>query len=121
MPVQRRVSFGVSNLWIPHVVLIHFVYYVLLAPQQYADQNAFWTLGTFIRILVGGRTVNAAVAFMWIVHVFETGYTIILARRYETTFIVGLSYVLATLLFGRPGWEELFNRAQETSARNKVV
>ena len=87
--------------------------------------------------------MNAAVKFMWIVHVFEAAYTIILARRYETTFFIGvrllvhrtekrkkltglldcqLLYVLATLLFGRPGWEELSNRAQEESlAQSKVA
>jgi len=36
--------------------------------------------------------VNAAVAFLWIVHVFEAVYTIILARRYETTFVVGVRF-----------------------------
>lgn len=102
----------------------------------------FWTLGTSIRVLVGEKTVDAAVKFMWIVHVFEAVYTIILARRYETTFFVGvrllihwakkrkmltglldcqLLYVLAALLFGRPGWEELSNRAQGSSARGKAA
>jgi len=95
-----------------------------------------------IRILVGEGTVDAAVKFMWIVHAFEAVYTIILARRYETTLLVGvrlpihqtkkrkkltgpldyqLLYVLATLLFGRPGWEELSNRAQESSAQSKAA
>jgi len=88
--VQRRVTFGVSKLWIPHVALIYFIYYVLLSPLQYADYNVFWTPGTFIRVLVGGTTVKTAAVFMWTVHVFEAGYTIILARRYETTFVVGV-------------------------------
>ena len=88
--VQRRITFGVSKLWIPHVILVHFIYYVLFSPQQYPNQNAFWTLGAFIRILVGGKTVNAAVAFMWAVHVFEVAYTVTLARRYETTFVIGV-------------------------------
>lgn len=87
--VRDHLTFGVSRLWIPHVALIHFIYYVLLSPQQYAD-HAFWTLGTFIRILVGGKMVNAAVAFVWVVHVLEAAYTIALARRYETTFVVGV-------------------------------
>ena len=90
--VQRHVTFGVSKHWIPHIVLIHSIYYVFLSPQQYEGQSAFWTLGTFIRVLVGGKTVNAAVAFLWIVHVFEAVYTIILARRYETTFVVGVRF-----------------------------
>jgi len=90
MPAQRRVTFGVSKLWIPHVLLVHLIYYVLLAPQHYGDQNAFWILGTFIRILVGEKTVNAGVAFMCIAHVFEAAYTVTLARRYETTFLVGV-------------------------------
>ena len=89
-PIQEHaITFGVSKLWIPHVALIHFIYYVLLSPNQYAD-HAFWTLGTFIRVLLGGRTVNAAVVFMWTVHVFEAAYTITLARRYEMTFVVGV-------------------------------
>ena len=87
--VQRRLTFGVSRLWIPHVVLINFIYYVLLSPQQYVG-HALWTLGTFIRVLVGGRTVNAAVAFMWTIHVFEAAYTTILARRYGATFVIGV-------------------------------
>jgi len=87
--VQRHITFGVSKLWIPHVALIYFIYYVLLSPHQYADQP-FWTLGTSIRVLVGRKVVNAAVAFMWIAHVFEAGYTVVLARRYETTFVVGV-------------------------------
>ena len=36
--------------------------------------------------------MNAAVAFLWIVHVFEAVYTIVLARRYETTFVVGVRF-----------------------------
>lgn len=86
--------------------------------------------------------MDAAVKFMWIVHVFEAVYTVILARRCGTTFLVGvrlliywakkrkkltglpdyqLLYVLATLLFGRPGWEELSNRAQESSTQSKAA
>lgn len=87
--VQRHITFGVSKLWIPHVALIHFIYYVLLSPHQYADKP-FWTLGTYIRILVGRKVVNAAVAFLWITHVFEAAYTVVLARRYEITFVVGV-------------------------------
>ena len=34
--------------------------------------------------------MNAAVAFMWLVHVFEAAYTVTLARRYETTFVIGV-------------------------------
>ena len=34
--------------------------------------------------------VNASVVSMWIVHVFEAAYTVILAKRYETTFVVGM-------------------------------
>ncbi|KAF9653577.1 hypothetical protein BDM02DRAFT_3182588 [Thelephora ganbajun] len=118
---QQRVTFGVSKLWIPHVALVYFIYYVLLSPQHHADQNAFWTLGTSVYVLVGGKMVNVAVTFMWIIHVLEAAYTIILARRYETTIVVGLSYVLAALLFRRPGWEELSNRARESSTRSKVA
>ena len=87
--VQRHLTFGVSKLWIPHVALIHFVYYVLFSPQQYSH-HAFWTLGTFIRVLVGEKMVNASVVFIWIVHVFEAAYAVILAKRYETTFVVGM-------------------------------
>ena len=93
-PIQRPVTFGVSKPWIPHVVAIHFIYYVLLSPQQYVDQNAFWAFGTFIRVLVGGRTVNAAVAFMWITHTLEAAYAVILARRYGTTFVVGVRHLI---------------------------
>lgn len=128
--------------WIPHVALIHFIYYVSFSPQQYADKNVFWMFGTFVRALVGEKTVNAAVKFMWIVHVLEAAYTVILARRYETTFLVGvrllihrtkkrkkltgpldhqLLYVLAALLFGRPGWEELSNRVQESLVQSTKV
>lgn len=81
-------------LWIPHVALIHLIYYVLLSPEQYADQNAFWALGTFIRVLVGEKIVNTAVNFMWIVHMLEAAYTIILAKRYETTFVVGVRLLI---------------------------
>ena len=94
MSVQRRVTFGVSTLWIPHVTLIHFIYYVLLSPQRYADQNVFWTFGTFIRVLAGEKTVNVAVKFMWIIHLFEAAYTMVLARRYETTFLVGVRLLI---------------------------
>ena len=86
--------------------------------------------------------MNVAVKFMWIIHLFEAAYTMVLARRYETTFLVGvrllihrtkkrkkliglleyqLLYVLATLLFGRPGWEELSNRARESLTESKVA
>ena len=34
--------------------------------------------------------VNASVVFIWIVHVFEAAYAVILAKRYETTFVVGM-------------------------------
>jgi len=88
--VQRRITFGVSKLWIPHVALIYFIYYVLLSPHKYAD-HPFWALGTSIRVLVGRKVVNGAVVFMWIVHAFEAAYTVVLARRYETTFVVGVS------------------------------
>ena len=84
------VAFGVSRLWIPHVALICFIYYVFLSPHQYAGRNAFWALGAYVRDLVGGRVVNAGAALMWIVHLFEAGYTVILARRYETTLTVGV-------------------------------
>lgn len=94
MSVQQRVTFGMSMFWIPHVALIHFIYYVLLSPQQHAEQNVFWTLGTSTRVLVGEKTVDAAVKFMWIVHVFEATYTTILARRYETTFLVGVRLLI---------------------------
>jgi len=87
--VQRHITFGVSKLWIPHVTLIYLIYYILLSPHQYADRP-FWTLGTFIRLLVGRKVVNVAVAFMWIVHVFEAAYTVALARRYGTTSVVGV-------------------------------
>ena len=87
---QRRVTFGVSKLWIPHVILVCFIYYVLFSPKQHVGQDAFWTLGTNVRTLVGGRMVNASVAFMWIAHAFEAGYTAILARRYGTTLGVGV-------------------------------
>jgi hypothetical protein len=86
----RRITFGVSKFWIPHVALVHFIYYILFSPQKRAGQNPFWTLGTLIRVLVGGKAVEVAVAFMWTVHAFEAAYTIILARRYETTFVVGV-------------------------------
>jgi hypothetical protein len=88
--VQGRITFGVSRLWTPHVVLICSIYYVSLSPQQHTDQNAFWTLGTYLRVLVGGRMVNAGVALMWIIHLFEAGYTVTLARRYETSLVVGV-------------------------------
>jgi len=65
--------------------------------------------------------VTAAVALMWTIHVFEAAYTMILARRYGTTISVGLLYVLATLLFGRPGWEELSKRARMSLRQNKTV
>ena len=85
--LQGRVTFGVSRLWIPHVALIGFIYYVLLSPQRHAEnQSVFWILGTYTRNLVGGRVVNAGVAVMWVVHLFEVGYTVFLARRYEISF-----------------------------------
>lgn len=89
-PVQRRVAFGVSKFWIPHVAVILFIYYALFSPQEYVGNHAFWTPGTFTRVLVGGKTLNVAVALMWIIHAFEAAYTVILARRYETTFVVGV-------------------------------
>ena len=87
--IQRRITFGVSKLWIPHVALIYFIYYVLFSPHQYVE-HPFWRLGTSLRVLVGTRMVNTAVAFMWIAHVFEAAYTVVLARRYGTTFVVGV-------------------------------
>jgi hypothetical protein len=86
------VAFGVSKLWIPHVLLICFIYYVSLSPQQDVGQNAFWTFGVYIRDLVGGRVVDAGVVFMWVAHLVEAGYTAILARRYETTLAVGVRF-----------------------------
>ena len=87
---RRRVTFGVSKLWVPHVILVCFIYYVLFSPEQHVGQDTLWTLGTNVRTLVGGRIVNASVAFMWIAHVFEAGYAAILARRYGTTLGVGV-------------------------------
>ena len=86
--IQGRITFGVSRLWLPHVILVCFIYYVWLSPQPYADQNTFWALGTYVRVLVGGRIVDSGVAFMWIAHLLEAGYTVILAGRYKTTLAV---------------------------------
>ena len=91
-PIQRHITFGVSRLWVPHVALIYFIYYILLSPHQYADRP-FWTLGTSIRVLVGTKMVNAAVAFMWVIHTFEAAYTVVLTRRYEITFVVGVRHL----------------------------
>ena len=97
-PVQTRVTFGVSKLWVPHVALIC---YVLLSPQHYADQSAVWVLGTYVRVLVGRRVVNTGAAFMWAVHLFEAGYTVILARRYKTTQAVWVRSIWHSLSTNR--------------------
>lgn len=34
--------------------------------------------------------VTTGAKFMWVAHLFEAGYTITLARRYKTTFTVGV-------------------------------
>ena len=91
--VRPPITFGVSKLWIPHVALICFIHYVSRSPQQYGDQHAFWTFGTYMRVLAGGRVTDAGVAFMWAIHLLEAGYTAILARRYETTMGVGVRYL----------------------------
>ena len=89
---QRRITFGLSKLWIPHVVFVCFVYYLFFSPEQHAGHDAFWTLGINVRVFVGGRIVDAGVAFVWIAHVFEAGYAAILARRYGTTLGVGVRH-----------------------------
>ena len=47
-----------------------------------------------MRDLAGGRMTHAGVAFMWVIHLFEAGYTAILARRYKTTFGVGVRHLV---------------------------
>ena len=37
---------------------------------------------------------DAGVAFMWVIHLLEAGYTAILARRYKTTLGVGVRYLV---------------------------
>ena len=41
----------------------------------------FWAFGTPLRVLAGKKTANAALRFMWIVHVLGAAYTMILMGR----------------------------------------
>lgn len=89
---KPAISFGVSKLWIPHIAMILFIYYVLFSPGEHAAQHTLWTVGTYVRTLVGEKAVNNAVKFVWVAHALEAGYTVILARRYETTLGVGVRF-----------------------------
>ncbi|KAH8822868.1 hypothetical protein DL96DRAFT_1619605 [Flagelloscypha sp. PMI_526] len=73
--------------------------------------NMYYMAEEWIRPYISDKTIRVAFAINLATHLVETGYTSILVWKHVASPMVGVFYILLTIPFGKPIWEDLKRRA----------
>ncbi|KAG6815706.1 hypothetical protein H0H93_009146 [Arthromyces matolae] len=90
-------------------ILVGSIIYLFLAPID--GRSPVYEPARLVHSVVGTKAVNVGMYILAAAHVLEAGYTSTLCRKH-TGFFTGAAYVLGTVVFGFPIWQDLRARIQ---------
>ncbi|KAG6829100.1 hypothetical protein H0H92_005713 [Tricholoma furcatifolium] len=97
-------------------LFISAILYLYFAPSD--GNSPLWEPAQYMRSAVGSTPLNCVAYILGAAHTFEALYAFTLCRKH-TGFFTGAAYVVNTLVFGFPIWQDL--RARIQAARIESV